>query len=248
MRLFLFLLSLTSISCYGQLPKIAVDWEREIIEQFDTIDVNEYSAYDFGKVVSNQLRMDRDPWSTYIGIIGPMNHRIDFHLQATKICDEKYSVRGKNKVGESIKDLSGLIHILRIVQTPWDVSILLFKYILNEPENTDGNGCFTGIGSVVFVIENDKPKMYWSEAGEFREYNNMFVGTWSSYNSNDSKECIFAFNPSGTHNKLPFRDYLYKEFLEEDECKCFFEIKAEFRQYGWESYDDSDGYKDYWWK
>ncbi|MDP3442435.1 MAG: hypothetical protein Q8T08_06190 [Ignavibacteria bacterium] len=248
MRLILILLSLTSISSYGQLPKIAVDWEREIIEQFDTLDINESNVYDFAEILLNQLRIDRDPWSTYIGVFGPLNRRIDFHLQATKIFDEKYSVLGKSKIGDSIGELSGMIYLRRIVQTPWDVSILLFKYILKKPENKDGNGFFTGIGSVVFKIENDKPKMYWNEAGEFRDFNNMFVGIWNRYNSDISKECIFSFNPSGTHNKLPYRDYLYKEFQEEDECKCYFEIKNEFRQYGWENYDDSNEYKDYWWR
>jgi hypothetical protein len=248
MRLILILLSLTSISSYGQLPKIAVDWEREIIEQIDTLDINESNVYDFAEIISNQLRIDRDPWSTYIGVFGPYNRRIDFHLQTTKICDEKYSVIGKCKVGDNIKDLSGIIHLRSIVQTPWGVSILLFEYQLNEPENEDENGYFTGIGSVAYIIENYKPKIYWNEAGELREFNNIFIGTWNSYNSDVTKECIFTFNPSGTHNRLPFRNYLYKEFLVEDECKCYYEIKHEFRQYGWEDYDDSDGYKDYWWR
>jgi hypothetical protein len=248
MRIILILLSLTSNSGFGQLPKLSVDWEAEVIEHFERGYINEYANYDFSGIISNQHRIERDPWSTYIGVFGPLNKRIDFHLQATKISGEEYSIIGKSKLGDSIRELSGVVYLREVVQAQRDVSILLFKYILKEPEIENGNGCFVGIGSVAFVIEDDKPKMYWSEAGEFREYTNMFVGTWSSYNSNDSKECIFSFNPSGTHNKLPFRDYLYKEFIEEDECKCYFEIKAEFRQYGWEDYDDSDGYKDYWWK
>ena len=75
----------------------------------------------------------------------------------------------------------------------------------------------------------------------------MFVGIWKKYKSGKSLECIFSFNPSGTHTKLPFRDNLYKAFKDEDECKCAFIIKGEFRQYGWQNYKDNDSYKDNWW-
>ena len=131
---------------------------------------------------------------------------------------------------------------------PKGVFMMLFEYDFKEPGNKDGDGQFIGIGSFVFTLQNNQPKLFWSEAGNYRAYNNMFVGIWKKYKSDKYLDCIFSFNTSGTHTKLPFRDNFYKAFKDEDECKCYFEIKDEFRQYGWQNYIDSDSYKDDWWK
>jgi hypothetical protein len=248
MKTLLTILILTSATCFGQLPKISTDWEKDIVANFENKELADYQEYDFSEIISNQLRIDRDPWSTYIGVFGPKNRRIDFHLIANKVDFKTYSVIGKSKLGQNIRKLSGEIHLRKIVETKWMASILIFEYKLDEPGDKDGDGSFVGIGAIAFMINENKPVLFWSEAGDYREYNNMFVGIWNRNNSDVSRECIFSFNPSGTHTTLPYRDYLYKEFEPEDECKCYFEIKDEYRQYGWENYDDSDGYKDYWWK
>lgn len=248
MKILISILIFTSVTCFGQLPKISTNWEKEIIANFDNGNLTDFQKFDFSGIISNQLRIDRDPWSTYVGVFGPKNRRIDFHLIAKKADSNTYVISGKSNLGQNIRELSGEIHLRRVVGTKWIPSILIFDFKFNEPGDRDGDGLFIGIGAIAFMIRDDKPTLFWSEAGEFREYNNMFVGEWIRNNSDISRECIFSFNPSGTHTTLPYRDYLYKEFEPEDECKCYYEIKDEFRQYGWENYDDSDGYKDYWWK
>lgn len=248
MKIILTLIILTSVTCFGQLPKISTDWEKDIVAKFNNKDLSEFQEYDFSEIISNQVRINRDPWSTYIGVFGPKNRRIDFHLIAKKVDSKTYAISGKSKLGQNIRKITGEIHIRKIVETKWMASIMIFEYKLYEPGDKNGDGSFVGVGAIAFMINEDKPTLFWSESGGFREYNNVFVGVWNRNNSDVSRECIFSFNPSGTHTTLPYRDYLYKEFEPEDECKCYFEIKDEYRQYGWENYDDSDGYKDYWWK
>lgn len=243
-----FLSIFISVTCFGQLPKISTDWEKQIVANFESKNLADYLDFDFSEIISNQLRIDRDPWSTYIGVFGPKDHRIDLNLVAKKADSKTYTISGKSKLGQNIRELSGEINLRKVVGTKWIAFILIFEYNLNEPGDRDGDGTFIGIGTIAFMINDNKPVLYWSESGDYREYNNMFVGVWNKHNSDISRECIFSFNPSGIHTTLPYRDYLYKEFAPEDECKCYYEIKDEYRQYGWEGYDDSDGYKDYWWK
>jgi len=242
-----FLFLVISFSCLGQVSNIANEWETELTKQFKTQYHSEFLKFDFSEVLSNQMRIDNDPWSTYIGVFGSMNKRIDFHLTASKTNDTSYFVAGKRKRDNTVQSISGQIKPRKIYIVENDVYILSFDYLLKEKGDIDSLGYFYGIGSVVFTISNNKPKIYWSEAGELRQYNNMFVGIWRQKNSEKYRDCIFTFNPSGTHNKLPFRSDFYKEFASDDPCKCFFEIKEEYRRYGWETYDDSNGYKEKWW-
>lgn len=66
MKIIIALLILTSATSFAQLPKIFSDWEKEIIANFDIKNIANYQDLDFSEVISNQLRMDRNPWSTYI--------------------------------------------------------------------------------------------------------------------------------------------------------------------------------------
>lgn len=232
----------------GQLPEISMKWEEEIVGKFETASIDDYTSYDYSAILSNQMRFEGDPWSTYIGVFGPNHRRIDFLITAEKVNDMTYAINGKSKLGSNIRELTGKIRIRRILHTKWIPLILLFDYELKEPGDKNGDGVFVGIGSVLFTLKEGKPKLFWSESGDFRTYNNMFVGVWNRYNSDVSRECIFTFNPSGTYTQLPFREYLYKDFKKEDECKCYYEIKDEFRKYGWKNYDDSNSKKENWWK
>ncbi len=255
MKIFTFIfLILSSFELLSQIPDISTRWEAVTIDRnwdqyrMEELDNEEYFQYDFSSIISNQIRLKGDPWSTYIGVFGPKNRRIDFHLTASKSSKKTYNVIGKSRLGKNIRDLKGEITLKYAVKTGWEANVMIFEYKLQEPGDKEGDGKFVGLGSLAFLIRDGKPKMFWAESGDFREFNNIFVGTWDRFNSDVSRECMFAFNPSGTHMKLPFRDYLYKEFEEGDECKCYFEFKDELKQYGWEEYDDSDNYKTNWWE
>ena len=47
---------------------------------FKDFDKDKFNNLDFSSVLSNQLRIENDPISTYIGVFGPNYRRIDFHL------------------------------------------------------------------------------------------------------------------------------------------------------------------------
>lgn len=253
---YIFVISLILISnwLFAQLPNISQEWEKEFIDNkrssygFKNLS-NEIFQNDFSKVIGNQVRMEGDPWSTFIGVFGPKNRRIDFHLKAEKETDTKYMVSGKSKLGSNIRELRGTIELKYALSTRWKLAkIMVFHYNLKEPGDQNGDGEFRGIGAFAFLMRDGEPNILWAESGDFREYNNMFVGIWNRFNSEITRECIFSFRPSGTHAQLPFRSYIYKEFGVRDECRCYFEIKDEIRQYGWEDYDDDNIQKTDWWK
>jgi len=239
---------LTSLIFIKQPSTISNDWEREVFNSFNEINIDGFDVYDFSKCISNQLRFANDPWSTYIGVLGSSNRRIDFHFIATKISNFGYSVKGKRLLDNEILNLTGSIELRNVFQAYDDVFIILFHYKLTEKVETKECFVYEGVGSIVFKIEDDKPKVFWSEDGELRLFNNMFVGYRKGIYTDLIDECIFTFNPSGTYNKLPFRDFFYKDFDEEDLCKCFYEIREEFRQYGWSDYNDNNLYKNDWWR
>ena len=237
-----------SFNLSAQLPEIAQKWEKEyVVGKLESLIREEYFSYDYSKILSNQLRFEGDGWSTYIGVFGPKNRRIDFHLMASKQSDQLYSVTGKSKLGNNIRELKGTFKLKDVYKTSWLAYVITFEYELKEPGSREGDGSFVGIGAIAFMIEDDKPDIFWAASGDFREYNNMFVGIWKRYNSEVSRDCIFSFHPSGTHTKLPFRDHLYRAFSDEEECKCNFVFKDELRPYGWEDYQDNNISKTDWW-
>ncbi|MBU1368739.1 MAG: hypothetical protein KJ578_14155 [Bacteroidetes bacterium] len=65
-----FLFLVISFSCLGQVSNIANEWEAELTKQFKTQNQSEFLKFDFSEVLSNQMRIENDPWSTYIGVFG----------------------------------------------------------------------------------------------------------------------------------------------------------------------------------
>lgn len=152
--LLVFLLSIAS-DLYSQLPQISRDWEQIAFNQFEKVEDTSLQDYDYSSIISNQLRMDRDPWSTYVGVLGPNNQRIDFHITVFKSINKNtYSLKGKSKLGNNIRDLTGEIKIKNTLKMPKGVFMMLFEYDFKEPGNKDGDGQFIGIGSFVFTIQN----------------------------------------------------------------------------------------------
>ncbi|WP_103864727.1 hypothetical protein [Aquimarina sp. I32.4] len=240
---------IVSIKIRSQVPIIATAWKDQVTsyEELVPIDKNNFLQYDYSSIFSNQNRFKGDLWSSYIGVFGPKNTRIEFHLQAIKSTDETYQIKGFSKLGKNIRSLEGLFKIKNFFKSEnRDICFMLFEYNLKEPGDRNGDGYFTGIGSIVFqVSDNDNTvNIFWAASGELRKYNNVFAGTWNRYNSKVSRECVFSFSPTG-FAQLPFREYFYKEFEEDDECKCNYDIKEEFMKYGWEGY--YGGSKDDWW-
>lgn len=122
--------------------------------------MEDYQEYDFSEIISNQLRFDRDPWSTYIGVFGPKNRRIDFHLIATQIDSETYIIKGKSKLGQHIREMSGEVHLRKVMEIKDMALILIYEYNLNESGDRGGEGTFIGIGTILFTIKDGEPKLF----------------------------------------------------------------------------------------
>lgn len=214
-------------------------------------DTKELFSYDFSSILTKK-KFGISSTDTYTGVFGQKNRRIDFHLTFRKENKDTYSVTGKNKLGNNIRNLSGEIRLLECItlnfpNEHYPIHIIIYTYRLNEPRDRDGTGYFTGVGSITFSIKHNQPKIYWAASGDLREYNNMFVGVWNRYNSHVSRECIFTFFPSGLHNKLPYRNNFYTKY-EGYKYNNPNTISDEFKQYGWKSYKNNKANEVKWWK
>lgn len=231
----------------------AAAWKKELLAQpFDVANINEIKNIDLSNIISNCLLEKESSFSSYVGIFGPKYRRIDFrlHAQKSKTSDYKYIITGKSRLGNNIRELNGtmtLTNLKRDLIENKSLYLCIFNYQLNEPGDRDGDGSFEGVASVLFYTtnNNNKPKLYWSACGEYRDWNNTFVGTWKRFNSNVTRKCIFNFRPAGLYDKLPFCDglYIYSEDIEEPEDLT--RIDPYYFKYGWKDYDTDSETK--WW-
>lgn len=215
---------------------------------FKDIDKDKFDNLDFSSILSNQLRFDNDPISTYIGVFGANYHRIDFHLEVIKNGQE-YSVKGKSKLGDNIRELKGTMNLKKILlRKDYLVDSLyigLFDCILREPGDRDGDGSYSGIFTLVFYQKNGELHFFKSESGDEPTFTNTFVGKWTKNNSNIERKVIFSFHPAGLYEQLPFCDDLYTYGDNPD----YTEIKEKYIKYGWSDFKQQlRGQKTDWWK
>ncbi len=203
---------------------------------------------DLSKIISNQLRFEGDPISTYIGIFGPNYHRIDFHINAIKN-DSIYIIAGKSNLKNNIRELKGEMKLFKVLlqETNYITDSLyigLFKTKLQESGDKEGDGIFEGIFTVVFFKLNDEWTFYKTSSGDEPTFTNTFVGHWRKFNSDIKYKCIFSFHPAGLYEKLPFCDEIYTINEGNDDYTL---IKGEYEKYGWENFNYK-GEKTIWWK
>lgn len=216
---------------------------------FKDFDKNKFDNYDFSKILSNQLRFEKDPISTYVGIFGQNYRRIDFHLEVTKN-NQNYSVTGKSKLGDNVRELKGEMKLKRILLKNEDfyftdsLYIGIFDCVLQEPGDREGDGIFSGVFTVVFYKKNGKLQFFKSDSGDEPTFTNTFVGIWKRNNSDIERNVIFSFHAAGLYERLPFCEDLYT-FEDNDD---FLIIKDEFKQFGWQDYPLKRGQKTDWWK
>jgi hypothetical protein len=213
---------------------------------FKKFDNKRFDSLDFSKALSNQLRFENDPISTYIGIFGPNNRRIDFHLDVSKN-ESKYLVTGKSKLGENVRELKGELKLKKVLLRKQDyitdsLFIGLFEFELNEPGDRDGDGVFSGIFTLVFYLENNEITFFKTSSGDEPNFTNTFVGKWKRNNSTVERKVIFSFHAAGLYEGLPYCEELYT-FEENDD---YLIIKDEFKQFGWSNYPLIRGQKTDW--
>lgn len=216
---------------------------------FKDYDKDKFDNLDFSKILSNQLRFDKDPISTYVGIFGPNYRRIDFHFEVTKNRQD-YSVIGKSKLGDNIRELKGEMVLKKVLIRKQEyitdsLYIGFFDCVLREPGDRDGDGVFSGVFTSVFYINKGELIFFKTDSGDEPNYTNTFVGKWTKNNSNLERKVIFSFHPAGLYEKLPYCDELYTFGDNPD----YSEIKEKYLKYGWTDFKlQKRGQKTDWWK
>lgn len=165
----------------------AAAWKKELLAQpFDVANINEIKNIDLSNIISNCLLEKESGFSSYVGIFGPKYRRIDFrlHAQKSKTSDYKYIITGKSRLGNNIRELNGTMTLTNLKKLEdltenMPLYFCIFNYQLNEPGDRDGDGSFEGVASVLFYTtnNNNKPELYWAACGDYRDWNNTFVGT-----------------------------------------------------------------------
>lgn len=229
--------------------KVDIDaWKKQLLTKEDTekINIDNAKYWDLSSIISNRPIEEHIPFSSYVGAFGPKYRRIDFNLVAhkSKTSDYVYDITGKSRLGNNIRRFDGTMRLTNLNYTtyPSKMYFAIFNYHLNEPGDKDGDGIFEGIFSLVFFFKNGKLELYWSECGEFRDWNNVFVGTWKKYNSDVKQKCILSYSPVGLDAELPFCEDLYTYDEEIDDMTY---ISGKYLKYGWEGFDTFNKTK--WW-
>lgn len=145
------------------------------------------------------------------GVLGNDFKRIEVYIYpgATKTDSVTYSVRGRTKVKDNVRDFMGEIRIKKIYHIKFDDDFfdhsyrVIAEYSFREDPAQKGSGEFHGIYGADGYVEEDRPgvilvddRLYIADGYENRSY----VGTWRSYdNPALVKRCMWG------DYRLPFR-------------------------------------------
>jgi hypothetical protein len=246
---FLFNFTFLVSSIYAQTIDFAEEWRAKVINREDTLELglSDFIKYDFSSVLSNRMVLKNDPMSSYVGVFGPEYKRIDFHINAKKLSGNQYSIEGKSKVGKNIRPIKGHAFLTSVGKIPNDyykIFYAIFDYQFMEPGTIESDGLYSGVASVLFELIDGKIDIFWSESGDYRELNNMFVGVWRRNNTTLINKCIFSFDAAGLYNQLMFTND-FSLLREKDDGPDYYIINNKYLSNGWKDYDSRAG-KSYW--
>ena len=240
-----------SLDAKSQENEFIKTWKDSIFKhsEFKEINIIKFSCMDLSEIISNQTGPKDDPWSTYIGVFGVNYQRIDFHIEAKKDTSNSYIITGKSKLYEKIRNISGNLNLTNTLFVKDFLGIdtlylCVFNYQFLEFDNNNEVGIYKGIFTAMFSFDKGQLALFWSESGDYSEYNHMFVGKWESTDSKIGTKCIFSFYPAGLYNNLPFCN----EFYIKDDLSDFYKINDKYKNYGWNDFDPNNVYKTNWWE
>jgi len=175
--------------------------------------IGKYIKYDFSDLwvgyseihpVDNEIYY----YPAVYGIIGQNYQRLQMKILTvvkTENKPDEYLVYGKSKVKNNICDFVGKISVYKIQELAnlnFGVDdiyaddgikvecLLSARYEFYENKQQKGTGIFSGELQSKFLINKNDSVFYDAlMEGADGYYNNAFVGTWKSYNSNVSKIC-----------------------------------------------------------
>ena len=137
--------------------------------------------------------------SSQQGFIGKNKQRISIHFDsAYKVQNSsKYNVTGKSKVKNNITPFNGEVNFFYCFREQYyepgcdlleNTYHFIFRYRFLENKEYRHSGIFEGIGDFIVVVFPKKLEDFVCEG-----YGNRnFVGTWTDYNNNQPKTCIWG--------------------------------------------------------
>ena len=189
---------------------------------------------------------------TYMGALGENFERIDFHFySARKVKNQDYALKILMRKGGVIDTLIGDLKLIKALKVPElgnGENILIFLYDFNfRSQNPENGVSIKGTSSITFLMENGIACNFWSASGDYSEYIRTFVGYYMDSKSDKKLNCIFALEVAGLYYYLPFCDNFYY-FDEENYAPDYYLIKEEYKQFGWQDFNERDPDKYDWWK
>ena len=194
-------------------------------------------------------------FSTYIGALGKNFKRIDFLIySANKVRNQDYVLKLLMKRGGIIDTLQGGLRLMEAFEFPGltfdKQTALVFLYEFNFASRNPYRGLsIKGTSSVSFYVESKIAKNFWMEDGTLNEYMRTFVGYYHLDDKKKAKvrqKCIFAMEPAGLYNHLPFCDKLY--YNEVNDNPDYYLIKDKYLQFGWQDYNYDEPKNTEWWR
>ncbi len=240
--------------CENFNPK-QIDFSREYLK-LQTNSISKTSTNVTTKVSSYQFELDtlfntKDCQQN--GVIGLDYKRIKIHINQTNKTNNKLEliIHGKSNVSDNICDFNGKIKILNIYEITENFdykgqATLFAEYELFEDSTQNHVGIFKGTLECSIIIDHKTKSIKLDESFAIADgyYNRTYVGTWTSYNSNLTKKCIWG------DYRLPFT-------FDFDCGDGEMMINEKYINNGWQTFSNGSEYdfsikkpqlKDKWWK
>jgi hypothetical protein len=216
--------------------------EQAIFSFIILLTSNLVTGQDICYVKVRDIPTDRDfkeLWThkSFEGTIGNLNQRIQIRfIQVTK--DEKaigtYSIKGKSKVNNNICDFSGHLTIQEVFELDnsndncegptYASGLVKGTYEFREDVKQNHVGVFKG--EFVTYWETEKNQILSYDGWYTAEGTNEFIGTWTEYNSQQSKYSSWGIQVPPSKDKNLFQPY-------DNE---FYIFNNKFIDKGWKTY------------
>lgn len=187
------------------------------------------------------------------GVLGLDYKRIRFHISDSNRQENQlaFVISGKSNVSGNICDFKGNLNVLSVYEVTGGDDLpgqatLFAEYELFEDSTQNHAGVFKGTFECAIIIDHERKEIKLDERFEIADgyHNRTYVGTWTSYTTNEEKKCIWG------DYRLPFT-------FDFDGGDGEMMVNLKYVKNGWKTFGDGSEYeystgeprlKKQWWK